>query len=210
MQIRDPEAFIRANMVLAPAPAAPEIQLYTPHPRSGLRWLAEHADAPPYWAYAWAGGCALARRMLDHPGLVAGLRVLDLGCGGGIVGVAAAKAGARQVVALDSDAIALTAARLNGEANGLTIETQEADLEAGPPQVDIVLAGDVFYEAELAALVTRYLERCLAAGMRVLVGDPYRRNLPLERMDLIAEYDMPDVGDAVGGIRTGVFAFRGG
>jgi predicted nicotinamide N-methyase len=207
--IPDPEAFIRANMALAPAPGAPEIMLYTTHPSTGLSLLLVDDDTPPpYWAYAWAGGCALARHVLDHPETVAGLRIVDLGAGGGIVGVAAAMAGARSVTALDSHPFALVAARMNGAANGVEITSIAGDLSATPPDADLILAGDVFYDPELARQVVAYLDRCLDAGVRALVGDPFRAHLPLHRLDLLAEYSVPDVGDAIGGMRSGVFAFK--
>lgn len=204
------EAFIRANMTPAPAPGAPEILLYTPGPHTGLRILAENADEPPYWAFAWAGGCAMARHILDHPEIVRGRAVADLGTGGGLAALAAAKAGARRVLALDSDPIALTATRLNAEANGLTVETAPADLDGPLPEADIILAADVFYEEGLAAAVVRYLDRCLAAGMEAFASDPYRRAAPLHRLEPIADYLVRDVGDISPKIRTGVFRFKPG
>lgn len=203
----DPAAFIRANMRLVPVPALPEIQFYTAHPGSGLRRLVEPEDdaedtpepQPPYWAYAWAGGTVLARYVLDHPMTVAGRRVLDLGAGSGLVGIAAAKAGASEVIAAEIDRNGVAAIGLNAAVNGVEITIVDKDVTAGPPPaVDLVLAGDVFYGREVALRVTPFLDRCLAAGIDVLVGDPRRANLPLSRLRLLAEYRVPDFGDAKG------------
>ncbi|MEP6567859.1 MAG: 50S ribosomal protein L11 methyltransferase [Mesorhizobium sp.] len=223
----DPTEFIRANMRIAPVPSLPEIQLYTSHPASGLRRLVDlhqSADAdddavepndaepqPPYWAYAWAGGAVLARYILDRPQTVAGRRVLDLGAGSGLVGIAAAKAGARIVIAAEIDHNGIAAIRLNAEANSVAITVIGDDITAGlPPAVDLVLAGDVFYGVEVALRVTPFLDRCLAAGIEVLVGDPRRTDLPLPRLRLLAEYQVPDFGDAKGaaGRLSGVFQFE--
>jgi predicted nicotinamide N-methyase len=217
----DPVAFIKANMRLVPVPALPEIQFYTAHPGSGLRRLVEPEDdddaenvpepQPPYWAYAWAGGTVLARYVLDRPMTVAGRRVLDLGAGSGIVGIAAAKAGAREVIAAEIDRNGVAALGLNAAANDVQITIVDKDITTGPPPtVDIVLAGDVFYGREVALRVTPFLDRCLAAGIEVLVGDPRRNDLPLSRLRLLAEYQVPDFGDAKGAATkpSGVFSFE--
>jgi predicted nicotinamide N-methyase len=189
--------FIQANLPLAAVPTVPEIRLHKAGPRSGIWRLAEtDADfASPYWAYDWGGGLALARHILDRPERVAERTVLDLGAGSGIVGIAAAKSGAKSVIAADIDRYAVIAAGLNAAANGVTMATLCADLTAGlPPAVDIVLVGDLFYEADLAARVTRFLDRCLAANIEVLVGDPWRSFLPVPRLALLAQYPGPDFG----------------
>ena len=131
----DPPEFIRANMRIAPVPTLPEIRIYTAHQASGLWRLAEldedgSGPSPPYWAYYWAGGAALARHILDRPETVTGGRVLDLGAGSGIVGVAAAKAGAREVIAAEIDRYALAALGLNSELNGVEITAIGDDLTA--------------------------------------------------------------------------------
>ncbi|MCQ8871483.1 50S ribosomal protein L11 methyltransferase [Mesorhizobium sp. LMG17149] len=206
-------------MRLVPVPALPEIQFYTAHPGSGLRRLVEPEDdaedapepQPPYWAYAWAGGTVLARYVLDHPTTVAGRRVLDLGAGSGLVGIAAAKAGAREVIAAEIDRNGVAALELNAAANGVAITVIGVDITAGPPPaVDLVLAGDVFYGRDVALRVTPFLDRCLAAGIDVLVGDPRRNDLPLPRLRLLAEYQVPDFGDAKGAATkpSGVFSFE--
>ena len=154
---------------------------------------------PPYWAYAWAGGAVLARYILDRPEAVAGRRVLDLGAGSGLVGIAAAKAGASAVIAAEIDRNGVAAIGLNAAANGVTTAIIDKDITTGPPPaVDLVLAGDVFYGREVALRVMPFLDCCLAAGIYVLVGDPRRNDLPLSRLRLLAEYLVPDFGDAKG------------
>jgi predicted nicotinamide N-methyase len=149
----------------------------------------------PYWAYEWGGGLALARHILNHPDIVAGRTVLDLGAGSGIVGIAAAKSGAKHVIAADIDRYALTAIGLNAAANGVTISTFFGDLTSGsPPDVDVVLVGDLFYEAGLAQRVITFLDRCLASNIVILVGDPWRTFLPRIRLQLLAEYPGTDFG----------------
>ena len=187
-------------MQLVEVPALPGLRLYAAHARSGLWRLAETSGAetpPPYWAYVWAGGLVLARYLRDRPETVRGKRVLDLGAGSGLVGIVAAQAGAKTVLAADIDPFAIAAARLNAAANRVLLEVTADDLvEGAEPDVDIVLAGDVFYDAGVGARVLPFLERCLAAGLEVLVGDPYRAPLPRARLEPIAEYAVPDMGDS--------------
>lgn len=210
----DPAGFIRENMRLAPVPGLPGIRLYAAHPASGLRRLAGPDDRdppPPYWAYPWAGGMALARHVLDRPETVAGRRVLDLGSGSGLVAIAAAKAGAREVTAAETDPNGIAALLLNAEANGVVLAVVADDLLSGAaPSAELVMVGDLFYERKLAARVTAFLDRCVLAGIDVLVGDPGRAPLPRSRLRPIAEYAAPDFGDAKGNARglSGVFAFE--
>lgn len=210
----DPLGFIRANMNIVPVPTLPEIRLHTAHPASGLWRLAgpdRDKAEPPYWAYPWAGGAALARYILDRPETVKGRRVLDLGAGSGIVGIAAAKAGASEVIAAEIDRHAVIALGLNAAANDVAITVIGDDLTSGPPpQVDLVAVGDLFYERDLAIRVTAFLDRCLAAGINMLVGDPRRAYLPISRLRLLAEYPVPDVGEAKGAaMKPGaVFSFE--
>jgi predicted nicotinamide N-methyase len=193
-----PAEFIRANLPLAPAPGVPEVRLHQATPSSGLWRLAEADPAgfgSPYWAYPWAGGLALARYILDRRETVRSRRVLDLGAGGGVVAIAASLAGAREVLAADSDRYALAALGLNAEANSVQVSGTLADLTLGPaPEVDLILAGDVFYERGLADRMTGFLGRCLGAGVEVLIGDPSRAFLPSERLAPLAEYPTPDFG----------------
>lgn len=210
----DPATFIAGNTRLAPVPGVPEIALYTAHRATGLWRLAEaggEADPPPpYWAFPWAGGQALARYVIDRPATVAGRRVLDLGAGSGLVAIAAARAGAGAVIAVDIDRFAHAAIAINAAANGVQLATRQADVTGGAPlDVDLVLVGDLFYEAALAARVTAFLDRCVAAGQAVLIGDPHRAHLPRARLTELAEFAVADVGEVEGrgGGRSAVFAF---
>ncbi len=173
----------------------PEIQLYQAHPASRVSRIA--GDVAPYWAYGWAGGTVLARYVLDHPATVKGWRVLDLGAGSGIVGIAAMQAGAGSARAVDIDPNAIAAIALNAQANGVAIAAMADDITIGPPpDVDIILAGDVFYHEDVAARMIPFLDRCHAAGIAILVGDPGRTPLPLGRLQPVAGYHVPDFGDA--------------
>lgn len=147
---------------------------------------------PPYWAFAWAGGQALARYVLDNAELVAGQRVLDLGSGSGLSALAAAKAGAAEVVAADIDAFSLAAVVLNAAENGLRVATTQDDLLArSPGAFDVVLVGDLFYERGLAERVLAYCDAAKAAGARVLVGDPQRNYFPRDRFRCVGRYEVP-------------------
>lgn len=198
----DPTAFIRARLPVKPVATIPEIRLHQATPSSGLHRL---GDAPPYWAYSWAGGLSLARFVLDRPETVAGRRVLDLGAGSGLVAIAAAKAGAATVAAAEIDRNALAALRLNAELNEVAIATIGHDLTAGdPPEADLMLVGDLFYEKRLARRVARFLGCCLDAGIAVLVGDVGRAHLPKRRLRPLASYAVPDFGEMKPGT---VFSF---
>ena len=209
----DAAAFIKAHLPLAPVNAIPQIRLHRAQAASGLWRLAQSAKqgfAAPYWAYPWAGGIALARYLLNEPAAVAGRCALDLGAGSGLVGIAAAKAGARQVFAADIDRYALVALGLNAAANDVTLTAIGGDALAGPvPTADIILVGDLFYEAALAARVMAFLDRCASAGRDVLIGDPGRAFLPLPRLCRRAEYEVTDFGDAGTAARTSaVFSIK--
>lgn len=201
--------FIRERLPLQPVPGIPEIKLHKAVPASGLGRLAAADDAfgSPYWAYYWLGGLALARFVLDRPEMVAGRRVLDLGCGSGLVAIAAAKAGAASMLAADVDPYAVVATQVNAAANGVAVEIMHGDLTEEPvPEVDLILAGDVFYDPEPAARVMPFLERCRAAGVEVLVGDPRRAPLPVVRLRVVAEYRFAETDNGV--MRASeVFAF---
>ncbi len=193
----DKPRFITANLVLLPVPFVPEVAIYTAQPGSGLSRL---GGPPPYWAYAWAGGAALARFVLDREG-VRGRTVLDFGAGSGLVGIAAAKAGAR-VHAVEADPWGRAAVAVNAAANGVSVALAAC-------QPDLVLCGDVFYGPEVAARVLPLLDGFRAGGARVLVGDPGRADLPRAGLVLLAEVEVRDMGD--GPDKTclsGVFDYR--
>jgi predicted nicotinamide N-methyase len=210
------ESFIRGNMAIQPVPSVPEISLYTAHPGSRLGRLGNKdlygQDHPPYWAYRWAGGTVLARYILDHPATVEGLRVLDLGTGAGLVGIAAAKAGAKEVAAVDIDLQAVIASRLNAQLNMVDITVSCADiLKDEPPAVDLIAVGDLFYAAALAESVSIYLGKCADRGIKIIVGDPGREFLPRSRLQLLAEYPVPDFGggQADAAEMSAVYRFEG-
>lgn len=197
--IRDPAAFIRTETRLVAPPHVPEIQLHLADEAIDL-WhrteeeLGAMGLPPPYWAFAWAGGQALARYVLDHPAVVRGRRVLDFASGSGVVAIAAARAGAARVVASEIDAFSLVAIALNAEANGVVVEADGRDLldldDIGLAGFDVVLAGDVFYEKPMADRVEPFLKRAEAAGATVLFGDPGRSYLPRTGLVEVADYQV--------------------
>jgi predicted nicotinamide N-methyase len=194
MSISDPAAFILVNTRLQSVPHAPEIALWladevTPIWRLTEEELGEMGLPPPFWAFAWAGGQGLARWLLDHPDAVAGKRVLDFAAGSGLVGIAAMKAGAASVLCADIDPFCGAAVALNAEANGVALAFTHHDLlDAEPPDVEVICAGDVFYEKPMAEAVLAWLTAASARGVRVLVGDPLRTYFPKSGFDLLAEY----------------------
>jgi len=197
----DPGAFIAQNLTLRPVPGLSGLSLYQAHPASGLSRIADGQGAAPYWAYQWAGGLGLAHYLRENPQVVQARRVLDLGAGSGIVGIIAALSGAAQISAAETDAWAIHAIRLNAAANGVRIDLIDSDVTeaAHPlPQVDLVLAGDVFYAPSLAPQMLSFLERCADAGAQVLIGDPGRPALPRHRLCLLANYPVHDMGDPPG------------
>lgn len=195
--IADPAAFIAANTRLQSVPHAPEISLWladevTPLWRPTEEELGEMGLAPPFWAFAWAGGQGLARWLLDHPSEAAGATVVDFAAGSGLVGVAAMKAGARRVLCADIDPFCRAAVSANATANAVALDfTGEDLLAAAPPAVDLICAGDVFYERLMAERVMDWLKRARADGTRVVVGDPGRSYFPKSGLELLAEYAVP-------------------
>ena len=190
-------AFILANTRLQAPPHAPELLLHladeiTPIWRMTEEELGEIGLPPPFWAFAWAGGQALVRYLLDHPEEVAGRRVVDFATGSGMVAIAAMKAGAAQALGADIDGFCDAAVALNAEANGVAVAFTGRDLlDAPPPAADLILAGDIFYEAPLAQRVMAWLRQTKAAGTRVLVGDPGRTYFPKTGLRQLAEYQVP-------------------
>ena len=165
---------------------------------------------PPYWAFAWAGGQAVARYVLDHPQEVRGRSVLDLAAGSGLCGIAAAMAGARSVLASDIDLFCEAAIALNAAENRVAVAYTDRDLlEEDPPAVDVVLAGDVGYEFTMAKRLFDWLRRAHDRGARVLVGDPGRMYLPREQLTEVAAYDIPTTPELeeVAFRRSAVYSF---
>ena len=186
-------AFIRANTRAVAVPNLP-VRLYTADELTPL-WEATEKDlaranvSPPFWAFPWAGGQALARYILDHPETVRGRRVLDLASGSGLVAIAAALAGAPDVVANDIDPMCEAAIALNAGLNHVPIRFAGGNLlDAAPPDVDVILAADVFYEQRPAQMFRAFLERAHAAGISVFAGDPGRTYFPRDAFRLAAEY----------------------
>ncbi|ODT14881.1 MAG: nicotinamide N-methyase [Kaistia sp. SCN 65-12] len=195
--IADPARFISDQTRLAPVDFVPEIRLHQADEATALWHLTEatldQADLPPpFWAFAWAGGQGLARYILDHPETVRGKRVLDFASGSGLVAIAAARAGASHVEAVDIDPFAVAAIALNASANGVAIEAHRADwIGKDLPDVDVLLAGDVFYDRGFAARLLPWLERLGQAGVTVIAGDPDRAYAPIAGRRDLAVYEVP-------------------
>jgi predicted nicotinamide N-methyase len=191
-----PEEFVASQTVIARAPLVPEIALHlateiTPIWQATEAWLAEQNIEPPFWAFAWPGGQALARAVLDDPKLVAGKRVLDFAAGCGVAAIAAAQAGAALVEAAEIDPLALAAVRLNAGLNGVAVATPPGDVVGAPCRWDTVFAGDVCYEAPMTTHILPWLRSLVAAGAEVLIADPGRAYLPKVGLAPIARYSVP-------------------
>lgn len=193
----DTTRLILENTVLERPFLCPEIRLHLITEACSL-WRAREPDlhrlglADPFWGFCWAGGQALARYILDHPIEIRGRTVLDVGCGGGVEAIAAARAGASRVVAVDTDPLACQAADLNAAENGVVLETIATDpLERPWPDVAVVLVGDLFYEEAFSRRLLGWLLELTAAGKTVLVGDPDRGHFPASACELLAEYEVP-------------------
>lgn len=211
--------FICANTKLLSPPLVPEIRLHLAEESLPI-WqkteeeLGEMNVPPPYWAFAWAGGQALARYILDNQTLVAGRTVLDLGCGSGLQAIAAAQAGAADVLAADIDQIALVATAMNAEANDVTVRLTAEDLLVAPlaDPFDVVLVGDLYYERQLAERVTALIDTAVARGSLVLIGDPQRNYFPQGRYEAAARYEVPVTRELEDALikRTAVWRVGGG
>jgi predicted nicotinamide N-methyase len=189
----DGTKFVLANTTPVPVPLVPEVVLRLADEPFDL-W--ERAGDPlPYWAFAWAGGQAVARYVLDHPDLVAGRRVLDLASGSGLVAVAAAMAGAAQVTATDVDPLAVLAIEINARTNRVSVAARHVDvLDTDGGDAEIVLAGDVCYDRAMADRVLPFLARVTDRGIPVLLGDPGRAHFPRTEFDALATYPVPGTG----------------
>lgn len=194
---RDPAAFVRGNTVLESPRLLPELKLHVASEVVPL-WKATQEELtaqnlpPPYWAFAWAGGQALARYILDTPESVRGRRVLDFATGSGLVALAARKAGAARVEASEIDGFACAAVTLNAEANGLAVELLREDVLTRPAYPwQVILAGDICYEAPMAARAIAWLRGAAAGGATVLIGDPGRNYLPKSGLEKLAHYTVP-------------------
>jgi len=193
--------FIRQNTSVMSPPLVPEIKLHLAHEAVPL-WqkteeeLGEMGLAPPFWAFAWAGGQALARYVLDHSSMVENLRVLDLATGSGLVAIAAVRAGSASIVATDIDEFATTAAAMNAGLNQVSLDIKMEDvLHRQPPAADVILVGDLFYEKTLAARCLAWLRLAQGQGARVFIGDPGRSYLPKAQLEKLAEYNVPVTRD---------------
>lgn len=190
---------VRSGTRFSPVPLAPRIRLYLAAEPIGLwerteRALGRTGLPPPYWAFAWAGGQALARYLLDHPARVRGLRVADIASGSGLAAIAAALAGAAEVTACDVDPLALAAIGLNAAANGVRVTPSGEDILNDGARwcgADVILVADAFYEKELARRVMAFADRARAHGAAVLAADPGRTYLPRSRLTPLASYDVP-------------------
>ena len=192
----DAERFIRANTAILAPPHVPELRLHLADEAHDL-WLKTEAELdaiglpPPFWAFAWAGGQALARHILDCSDLVRGKRVADFATGSGLVAIAAAHAGAAAVTGYDIDPFCAVALRLNSALNETSIDFEARDIIGQVPHADILLAGDVFFDADMARRITPWFDRLNARGITVLVGDPGRAYLPADRVTRLATYEVP-------------------
>ncbi len=192
----NPIDFVRAETIVASPPLVPEIRLHLASEVVPL-WQATEVNLtvrglpPPYWAFAWPGGQALARHLLDHADLVRGKRVLDFAAGSGLAAIAAAKAGALSAAAAEIDRFAIAAIGLNAQLNAVNLELIEADILGEASRWDVVLAGDVCYERPMAERVGQWLKGLAAAGTLVLMGDPGRNYLPATGLGEVARYQVP-------------------
>jgi len=194
--VTDFAAFIRANTHPLPVASLPSIRLYQANEVTPL-WLMTEEDmatqrlAPPFWAFAWSGGQALARYILANPHIVHGKRVLDIACGSGLVGIAAMQAGASSVLCNDIDVYAGAAVGLNAALNDVTLGFTGDDLLAGPtPDVDLIVAGDICYEKPMTDAMLTYFRRAAPHMIEVYIGDPHRTYFPKTGLIWLADYDI--------------------
>jgi len=194
------EAFIRAHTRLGRGPLVPEFKLYlaseiTPIWQASEDFLTAHNIAPPFWAFAWPGSQALARYIVDSPELVAGKRVLDFAAGCGLAAMAAVRAGAASVQAVEIDALAVAAMRLNFAENGMVAEAVCRDVVGDECAWDVIVSGDIFYEAPMTRHVLPWLRTMAASGCEVWVADPGRAYVPRQGMQLLHRYVVPTTAE---------------
>jgi predicted nicotinamide N-methyase len=193
----DPAAFVRRNTIIAAPPLVPELRLHlatevTPIWQATEESLGRAAVPPPFWAFAWVGGQALARHLLDHPAIVAGKTVLDFGSGSGLIAITAAMAGAARVFAAEIDPVAAAAIAINASLNQADVSIIAADLVGAVESGwEVVTAGDVCYECEMAERVVPWLRRLAGYGALVLLGDPGRNYLPASGLRELARFIVP-------------------
>lgn len=209
-----PRAFVLRHTRLQPVPGLEELRLHLADEVIAL-WHAVQVEtgepdaALPYWAFAWGGGLAIGRHLRDHPEIVAGRRVFDLASGSGLCAIAAMRAGARAASGSDIDPFAQGAIRLNARANGWRVGVIARDVLADdPPDAEVILAGDCWYEAELARRVLPWLQRARDRGIEVLVGDPGRDYLPAEELVELATYHVRTTSDLEDLRRTSARVYR--
>ena len=193
--------FIRQNTTVMTPPLVPEVKLHLAHEAVPL-WqkteeeLGEMGLPPPFWAFAWAGGQALSRYVLDNSRTVENLKVLDLATGSGLVAIAAARAGSTSIIAADIDEFATTAAEMNAELNQVSLVIKLEDLlHQQPPLADVILVGDLFYEKTLATRCLAWLRQAQEQGAKIFIGDPGRSYLPRDQLEKLAEYNVPVTRD---------------
>ena len=191
----DARTLILEHTHIGHVPMVPELRLYLADRLVPLweasEWRAASAQEPPFWAFAWPGSQVLARWVLDHPELVRSKRVLDFGAGGGLAALAAARAGAADVVASDVDAVAAVVQQMNAALNELEVRSSTTDLIGTAPDLDVVLAGDVCYDRAQSPRITTWLRTLAAQGKTVFLADPSRAYAPSGEVDLVATFEVP-------------------
>jgi predicted nicotinamide N-methyase len=207
------EDFLRRHTKLARAAIVPEIELHlateiTPIWQATEAWLAEQGIEPPFWAFAWPGSQALARIVLDRPALVAGKRVLDFAAGCGLAAIACAMAGAALVEAAEIDPLATAATRLNARENRVTVLAETHDVVGEACRWDLILCGDVCYEAPMTGHILPWLRAMAAAGAEVWIADPGRAYLPRERMEVVARMMVPTTLELEDAVERPVTVYR--
>ncbi|MET0183341.1 MAG: methyltransferase [Caulobacterales bacterium] len=194
--IADIPEFIRENTRISAPSHVPELRLHLADDAVALWEMTEEELGriglpPPFWAFAWAGGQALARHILDHPEIVRGKNVMDVASGSGLVSIAAMKAGAQKAIAIDIDPFCAPAALMNAALNDVSVSTSDQDPIGKPTGCDLILVGDLFYDRDIATPLLAWLHELSAQGKTILIGDPGRTYLPKDKLEKLAEYVIP-------------------